>query len=153
MPPRPVHGSPEEWLRRAEASLALAKVQSEGVLLEDLCYQAQQAAEKAMKALYIARGKEFLFTHDLDRLAMGLELIGFEITEPIDQATTLTRYAMDTRYPGRVRAGQRGRTPGGHPTCRDGACLGQGPNRKFRGLDLNKAFRGNTNKRDTRGHL
>jgi len=100
MPPRPVHGSPEEWLRRSQTSLALARVQGEGVLLEDLCYQAQQAAEKAMKAIYIARGKEFLLTHDLDRLAMGLELIGIEITEPVEQATILTRYAMDTRYPG-----------------------------------------------------
>jgi HEPN domain-containing protein len=80
--------------------LALARVQGEGALLEDLCDQAQQAAEKAMKAVYIARGKEFLFTHDLDRLAMGLELIGIEITEPVEQATILTRYAMDIRYPG-----------------------------------------------------
>ena len=100
MPPRPIQGSPEAWMGRAQASLALARVQAEGVMLEDLCYQAQQAAEKAMKALYIALGAEFLFTHDLDRLALGLELLGVEITEPIDQATILTRYAMDTRYPG-----------------------------------------------------
>jgi len=100
MPPRAVQGSPEDWLGRAEASLALAKVQGEGVMFEDLCYQAQQAAEKAMKALYIARAKEFLFTHDLDRLALGLEQIGLDIPEPVDQATILTRYAMDTRYPG-----------------------------------------------------
>lgn len=73
MPPRPVHGSPEDWLRRAQASLALARVHGEGLLREDLCYQAQQAAEKALKALYIARGQAFLFTHDLDRLAMGLD--------------------------------------------------------------------------------
>ncbi len=51
MPPRPSHGSPEEWLQRAQSSLALARQQGEGVLLEDLCYQAQQAAEKAVKAL------------------------------------------------------------------------------------------------------
>jgi HEPN domain-containing protein len=100
MPPRPVHGSPEDWLRRAQASLALARVHGEGLLREDLCYQAQQAAEKALKALYIARGQAFPFTHDLDRLAMGLEGIGIEIPESIDQATLLTRYAMDTRYPG-----------------------------------------------------
>jgi len=100
MPPRLVHGSPEDWLRRAQASLALAQVHGEGLLREDLCYQAQQAAEKALKALYIARGQAFLFTHDLDRLAMGLEGIGIEIPESIDQATVLTRYAMDTRYPG-----------------------------------------------------
>jgi HEPN domain-containing protein len=46
MPPRPGHGSSEEWLQRAQASLALARQQGEGVLLEDLCYQVQQAAEK-----------------------------------------------------------------------------------------------------------
>jgi HEPN domain-containing protein len=100
MPPKSIHGSPEDWLRRAHASLALAKVQGDGILLEDLCYRAQQAAEKAMKALYIARGKEFLFTHDLDRLIMGLEAIGIEITETIDQATILTRYAIEARYAG-----------------------------------------------------
>lgn len=101
MPPKPVQGSSEEWLRRARASLVLAKAQDkEGVALEDLCYQAQQAAEKAMKALYIAKGKEFLFTHDLDRLVLGLEALGLEITETIDQATVLTRYAIETRYPG-----------------------------------------------------
>lgn len=101
MPPKPVQGSSEEWLRRAKASLVLAKAQDkEGVALEDLCYQAQQAAEKAMKALYIAKGKEFLFTHDLDRLVLGLEALGLEITETIDQATILTRYAIETRYPG-----------------------------------------------------
>ena len=100
MPPRPAHGSPEEWLRRARASLALARATGDGILLEDLCYQAQQAAEKAMKAVYIARGQPFLFTHDLDILALGLELMGLSIPEAIDQATLLTRYAMDTRNPG-----------------------------------------------------
>lgn len=100
MPPKPIHGSPEEWMRRAHANLALARAHGEGLLREDLCYQAQQAAEKALKALYISRGQEFLFTHDLDRLLLGLEALGMEITESIDQATILTRYAMDTRYPG-----------------------------------------------------
>ena len=69
----------------------------EGVLLEDLCYQAQQAAEKAVKALYISPGKEFLFTHDLDRLLLGLEELGLEITEALDEAAILTRYALETR--------------------------------------------------------
>ena len=100
MPPRPAQGSAYDWLRRAEASLALARAQGEGILLEDLCYQAQQAAEKAMKALFIARRREFPFIHDLDRLALGLEQIGFDIPEAVDQATILTRYALDTRYPG-----------------------------------------------------
>jgi HEPN domain len=53
-----------------------------------------------VKALYISRGKEFLFTHDLDRLLLGLEELGLEITEALDEAAILTRYALETRYPG-----------------------------------------------------
>ena len=48
----------------------------------------------------ISRGKEFLFTHDLDRLLLGLEELGLEITEALDEAAILTRYALETRYPG-----------------------------------------------------
>ena len=40
-----------EWLRRARSNLSQAEggVRLPGVCLEDLCFQAQQAAEKAMK--------------------------------------------------------------------------------------------------------
>jgi hypothetical protein len=38
------------------------------VLLEDLCFDAQQAAEKAIKAVFIRRGERFPFVHDLDDL-------------------------------------------------------------------------------------
>ena len=41
--------NPVEWLLRARSSLSLACVKTEGVLYEDLCYQVQQAAEKALK--------------------------------------------------------------------------------------------------------
>ena len=44
---RPEAGMTADWVSRAEASLALAKVVAKGVVIEDLCYQAQQAAEKA----------------------------------------------------------------------------------------------------------
>jgi len=37
------------WLQRAESNLNLAKKgKLEGVMLEDLCFEAQQAAEKAL---------------------------------------------------------------------------------------------------------
>ncbi len=41
---------PREWLNRARSNLLLAKSEKEGVYLEDLCFDAQQAAEKAVKA-------------------------------------------------------------------------------------------------------
>ena len=105
MPPRLAPGSYEDWMERARASLALAKARkAEGILLEDLCYQAQQAGEKALKAFYLKRGAAFPFVHSLDQLLAGLEDLGLDIPEAIDQATILTRYAVETRYPGPYEA-------------------------------------------------
>jgi len=48
---RPEPGSPADWLRYAHSDLVLAETPPPtGVLLELLCYHAQQAAEKALKA-------------------------------------------------------------------------------------------------------
>jgi HEPN domain-containing protein len=44
---------PREWLNRARSNLAQAQAKITGVYLEDLCFDAQQAAEKAIKALLI----------------------------------------------------------------------------------------------------
>jgi HEPN domain-containing protein len=41
---------PREWLNRARSHLRRAAEPLKGVYLEDLCYDAQQAAEKAIKA-------------------------------------------------------------------------------------------------------
>jgi HEPN domain-containing protein len=51
----PQPGSPEEWLRYAQSDLKLASITlPSGVLLEALCFHAQQAAEKAIKAVLIS---------------------------------------------------------------------------------------------------
>jgi HEPN domain-containing protein len=50
---------PREWLNRARSNLARAGDPVPGVYLEDLCFDAQQAAEKAIKAVIIARGERF----------------------------------------------------------------------------------------------
>jgi hypothetical protein len=50
---------PREWLNRARSNLARAQTKITGVYLEDLCFDAQQAAEKAIKALLIKRGVTF----------------------------------------------------------------------------------------------
>ena len=50
---------PREWLNRARSNLVQAEQVRPGVYLEDLCFQAQQAAEKALKALLLARDIPF----------------------------------------------------------------------------------------------
>ena len=42
---------PREWLNRARSNLVKARHRMPEVYLEDLCFEAQQAAEKAIKAV------------------------------------------------------------------------------------------------------
>ena len=90
---------PREWMNRARSNLALAKNRIPEAYLEDLCFEAQQAAEKAIKAVLIRRGIEFPYVHDLNRLLALLEEAGEKIPETIRKAESLTTYAITTRYP------------------------------------------------------
>ncbi|MDR1931700.1 MAG: HEPN domain-containing protein [Spirochaetales bacterium] len=64
----------EEWIKRARSSLELAKsTDNELVCLEDLCFQAQQSTEKALKGLLIFYGVEPEKTHNISILLQELE--------------------------------------------------------------------------------
>ena len=67
MPPeREIPGSPADWLMRARSDLAIAKAPlPEGAVYEDFCFHTQQAAEKAIKAVYKFYSLDFRYTHDL----------------------------------------------------------------------------------------
>ena len=63
-----------EWIRHAKSDLRLAETSPpSGVLLEHLCFHAQQAVEKAVKAVLIAGGVVPPKVHDIGRL---LDLVG-----------------------------------------------------------------------------
>lgn len=91
---------PREWLRRAKSNLAQARRPEEAICLEDLCFQAQQAAEKALKALLIARGRRPPYIHDLAALLSLIEKSGEKIPVNVRRIVRLTDYAVETRYPG-----------------------------------------------------
>lgn len=61
---------PREWLKRAKSNLEKAKVSfgSDAIYLEDLCFDAHQAAEKAIKAVLIHLGVRFPYVHNLGQL-------------------------------------------------------------------------------------
>ena len=94
-------GSPADWLRHARSDLALAKSPPVGeeVLLETLCFHAQQSVEKAIKAVLVLHNVPFPKTHNIGVL---LELLPPEIRQDavIDEAASLTEYAVSSRYPG-----------------------------------------------------
>ena len=93
-------GSPEDWLSHARSDLTLASISPpEGVMLEGLCFHAQQAAEKALKALLVYHHLEFPRTHNIGTL---LDLLHEAVSIPseVEDAASLTDYAVMTRYPG-----------------------------------------------------
>lgn len=94
-------GSPKGWLRRAKSNLIRAKQpKHEEVFWEDLCFDAQQAAEKSLKALLLFHKIPFRFVHDIAELLTVLEQNGLSLPEQIRAAAELSDYAVETRYPG-----------------------------------------------------
>lgn len=90
-----------EWLKRAKSNLERAKAGriSKDVLYEDLCFDCQQSAEKAIKALLISIDKRFPPIHSIARLLELLSETDIEIPEKVKKTIDLTDYAVETRYP------------------------------------------------------
>jgi HEPN domain-containing protein len=91
---------PREWLNRAESNLARSSGPLRGAYLEDYCFDAQQAAEKSIKAVFVALGLSFPYIHDLGRLLTLLAKAGVRVPKYVWSADRLTRFAVEARYPG-----------------------------------------------------
>ena len=90
-----------DWLGRARADLAVAQLtDDQRIAPEILAFHAQQAAEKALKALLVQRQVEFPHTHVIGLLLNLCRTAGYEDNETLTEAVGLTRYAVATRYPG-----------------------------------------------------
>lgn len=96
-----VSGTPREWLNRAKSNLAIAgQPGTDEIYLEDLCFETQQAAEKALKAVLLAKGIKFRFVHDLAELLTLLEKNNVALPDDVRAAAILTDYSVEARYPG-----------------------------------------------------
>jgi HEPN domain-containing protein len=94
-------GTPHDWLRRAKSNLVRARQpKPEEVLWEDLCFDTQQASEKALKAVLLSRGIPFQFVHDIAELLTLLENQGIILSEEIKASAELTDYSVESIYPG-----------------------------------------------------
>jgi HEPN domain-containing protein len=103
MPRRPRElGSPKDWIFRAKSNLCIAEVAlSPEVFVEDLCFNLQQAVEKALKAVLVHYGVPFPYTHDIGKLIQTVETAGIDLPRADKNALEkLTDYAIEGRYPG-----------------------------------------------------
>jgi HEPN domain-containing protein len=84
------------WLLQAENDLAYAELGVREGFHAQACFQAQQIAEKALKAIhYGALGKRVVYGHSLVQLCVGLTIPG----DLRDDLAVLDQYYIPTRYP------------------------------------------------------
>ncbi|HEX15780.1 MAG TPA: HEPN domain-containing protein [Deltaproteobacteria bacterium] len=90
-----------EWLRRARSSLLKAKacLEVEGVVVEDLCFDLHQAAERALKAylLFLQRTPPPL--HDLEVVLAQIAREGIPVPERVRGVSRLNRYYALVNHP------------------------------------------------------
>ena len=61
------------WLYRAKSNLKIAKIpKNYDIAYEDLCFEAQQCAEKSLKALLVVHNEELTKTHSFGVLIAKL---------------------------------------------------------------------------------
>ncbi|MEM1946432.1 MAG: HEPN domain-containing protein [Candidatus Caldarchaeum sp.] len=87
-----------DWMRQAVRDLAHAEASLSQGDYEWACFAAQQAAEKAVKALYESRNME-AWGHSVSRLLEHLPEDLKPAASLLDKAKELDRHYIPTRYP------------------------------------------------------
>ena len=95
---------PGDWFRQAELDFAAARDASKAGHHEWACFGAQQAAEKAVKALHESEGTE-AWGHSVLELLRGLKDVPDRIAEA---AKALDKHYIPARYPNSHPAGAPG---------------------------------------------
>lgn len=88
----------QDWLRQAERDMAQAEDARRAERHEWACFAAQQAAEKAVKALHLFLGQE-AWGHVIARLLRELPDQVMVPEELVEQARVLDNFYIPTRYP------------------------------------------------------
>ena len=100
--PRLLPGSPLDWLKHAQSDCQLARLAKgrQGILPEQICFHAQQAVEKAIKAVLVFRRIAFPLVHDVEELLELTRQGGISVPPSVAEAGSLTPFAVQARYPG-----------------------------------------------------
>ncbi len=91
----------KRWLRYAAEDIDVAEslLASNESAPRHICFLAQQAAEKALKAALVFEGVDFPFRHDLDALRNFLP-DSWSVRREQSDLAQLTEWAVEARYPG-----------------------------------------------------
>ncbi len=89
----------QRWLHQAQADLHWARHLHEQGAYYLVCFLAQQAAEKALKAFLYAQGEELVVGHSVRQLCLRAADYAPRFQEFLDDWGVLDSYYIPTRYP------------------------------------------------------
>lgn len=94
------HDLARQLVGLAEDDLAAADAMVDVAAVTDAIvgFHAQQAVEKALKAVLASRAQGFPFTHNIALLAQLCEDVGIGLPEPLAEVDRLTPYGVAMRY-------------------------------------------------------
>lgn len=90
----------KQWIIKAESDIAIAgkDIKTANPVTDAICFHAQQAAEKYLKAYLVSKDVEPEKTHKIERLL--LKCMTFDATfSALKNTDILTEYAVEFRYP------------------------------------------------------
>jgi len=96
---KPLKPLPQRWLRQAESDLQAARDSFSAGHYDWACFQAQQGAEKAVKALLYHLGRTSIFTHSVADLVDEVGEAVTEVSRLVAPARFLDTFYLSTRYP------------------------------------------------------
>lgn len=98
-------GEAKRWLDSAEHELKFARYSERGGYYAHACFTAQQAAEKAVKAVHYAAGARGVLGHSVRGLIERLDPPVPVLQALTEEARTLDLYYVPTRYPNGLQEG------------------------------------------------
>lgn len=90
------------WLREADNTLKQARHALESHDYNLVCFLAEQAAQKALKAVLYGDGTRFINIHSITELLKTIAATRAEFLEMLDRGAKLDQYYLSSRYPDAV---------------------------------------------------
>jgi HEPN domain-containing protein len=101
----PPRAEAERWLAQAKSDLDFARLGLREGFFAQACFQCQQAAEKALKALHYLAGARFVPGHSLVELLAPLAALDPSLAALQEAARRLDQLYIPTRYPNGLPGG------------------------------------------------
>lgn len=95
----------QRWLEQAQHDLSAARTIYASQLWWVACFQAQQAAEKAVKAFLYFSGERIVLGHSVVELVSKAGKLEPEFNKLKSAAASLDRFYIPTRYPNSLPGG------------------------------------------------